>query len=304
MFFIREVKYLYYYEKSKKRCSAGTCKCQLRDGKMVLDVSLKKLPVYYPLKAKLFFTSGDCNGMVERDCELCQEEREYQFRFPFVLKEEDCENLYFFFQFSPDKIICDEKTLFEYVRKINAVKVEADTFQQPVRFQEPAVLQEPVVSHGQETLQEPAMSREQVAVGEKHIFQEAVFCQQPEVCATSGQSVVHIPNINGQKETYYVAKPTQLRRFGEEFAQYEENSFLLHGYYNYRHILVGPRLEFSKDTMRIGVPGNYYEREEVVAKMFGFLQFVPAKGEKKTGAFGYYYTNELPLEKESGTRNV
>ena len=71
------------------------------------------------------------------------------------------------------------------------------------------------------------------------------------------------------------------------FRAYVHNSFLLHGYYNYGHLV----LDEKNGRSRLGVPGNYYEREEVVASMFGFPDFEPAKGrEKQTGVFGYYFT--------------
>ena len=94
----------------------------------------------------------------------------------------------------------------------------------------------------------------------------------------------------------FVCSPRRFNKLFWIFPWTAANSFLLHGYYNYRHILVGPMSEYSGTVMRIGVPGNYYKREEVVAKMFGFPEFVPAKGEKKTGAFGYYYSIGIPLE--------
>ena len=313
MFFIREVKYLYYYEKSKKRCSAGTCKCQLREDKMVLDVCLKKLPFYYPQKAKMRFTVGTGNRVVEQECEFWQEKQEYHFRFPYVLKRDEGETIYFFFQLSPDRVICDEKTLFEYVTKkdamdrsvviqnTNAPKLPDESWGKVVSG-EPGVPHVPMVSgesgvpHVPIVSGESGVPRESNLLSKTEELQEERHSLQSELCAASGQSVVQIPDIHGQKETYYVATPKQLKRFGEAFAQYEENSFLLHGYYNYRHILVGPKIESSKNVMRIGVPGNYYKREEVVAQMFGFVEFVPTKGEAKTGAFGYYYTMELPME--------
>lgn len=71
------------------------------------------------------------------------------------------------------------------------------------------------------------------------------------------------------------------------FRAYVHNSFLLHGYYNYGHLV----LDEKNGKSRLGVPGNYYEREEVVAGMFGFPDFEPAKGRaKQTGVFGYYFT--------------
>ncbi len=47
------------------------------------------------------------------------------------------------------------------------------------------------------------------------------------------------------------------------------NSFLLHGFYNYHHLLY---IE-EDETTWIGVPGIYHEKEEIAAKTFGFPEF-------------------------------
>ena len=51
------------------------------------------------------------------------------------------------------------------------------------------------------------------------------------------------------------------------------NSFLVHGYYNFKHILFGKVCENDNNTRYfIGVPGMYCNRERFMASMFGFLQ--------------------------------
>lgn len=68
------------------------------------------------------------------------------------------------------------------------------------------------------------------------------------------------------------------------------NSFLLHGFYNYRHTILGPDREIGKETgtcFYLGVPGTYFEREKMVAVMFGFEGFECA-GAVEIGKFGYY----------------
>ena len=47
------------------------------------------------------------------------------------------------------------------------------------------------------------------------------------------------------------------------------NSFLLHGFYNYHHLLY---IE-DGDKIWIGVPGIYHEKEKAVANTFGFSEF-------------------------------
>lgn len=69
------------------------------------------------------------------------------------------------------------------------------------------------------------------------------------------------------------------------------NSFLLHGYYNYRHLIFARRRTESSYQYIIGVPGVYQNREKFVARMFGFEYFQPTEiKEEKTGEFGYWFT--------------
>lgn len=49
------------------------------------------------------------------------------------------------------------------------------------------------------------------------------------------------------------------------------NSFLLHGYYNYHHLV----MINDGNVWKIGVPGIYHANEEKAAAAFGFFEFVP-----------------------------
>ena len=74
----------------------------------------------------------------------------------------------------------------------------------------------------------------------------------------------------------------------ERCYQMTHNSFLLHGYYNYRHLLLLRQETAGRAKYYIGVPGNFYEREKQVARMFGFESFEGAREPAWEGDFGYY----------------
>lgn len=70
-----------------------------------------------------------------------------------------------------------------------------------------------------------------------------------------------------------------------------DNSFLLHGYYNFRHILFG-RVRDNLDNTKyfIGVPGMYCNRERFMASMFGFNNFKKShRSDYANPYFGYWY---------------
>ncbi len=88
-------------------------------------------------------------------------------------------------------------------------------------------------------------------------------------------------------------RPEDIGRLPRENWIYGNNSFLLHGYYNFRYLIL-TRLEHAENGPRylIGVPGHYYSNEKYMASMFGFPNFVLSKHQPPNdGRFGYWYTN-------------
>lgn len=87
------------------------------------------------------------------------------------------------------------------------------------------------------------------------------------------------------EEIFYSLEPEKIQEIPglEEMC---ENSFLMHGFYNYRHIIVKKNEDC---TYLLGVPGTYYEREQKVANMYGFSQFRSVNKDKRIGDFGYYF---------------
>ena len=55
--------------------------------------------------------------------------------------------------------------------------------------------------------------------------------------------------------------------------KWANNSFLLHGYYNYHHLAIID----DGERYRLGVPGVYHPQEAKAASTFGFSEFIPHK---------------------------
>lgn len=81
---------------------------------------------------------------------------------------------------------------------------------------------------------------------------------------------------------YISINPFTLKTLAPEYRKLANNSFLLHGFYNYRHIILGYYQDEKRQGYYVGVPGNFDEREQMVAEMFGFEGYEPA------GGVGYY----------------
>ena len=103
------------------------------------------------------------------------------------------------------------------------------------------------------------------------------------------------PHIHPFRDTreFLSVGPEDFVVLRERCYQMTHNSFLLHGYYNYRHLLLMRQEKSDQILYYIGVPGNFYEREKQVARMFGFESFEGTREPAWEGDFGYYM---IPVE--------
>ncbi|MDE7130516.1 MAG: hypothetical protein K2O65_01785 [Lachnospiraceae bacterium] len=87
----------------------------------------------------------------------------------------------------------------------------------------------------------------------------------------------------GDERVYVKIEPKDFVILQSKYQHLVNNSFLLHGFYNYRYIILGKEQDYY-----LGVPGVFYEREKMVALMFGFEAFECPGGNVRAGEFGYY----------------
>lgn len=91
-----------------------------------------------------------------------------------------------------------------------------------------------------------------------------------------------------EEEEYLKITPKDFVIFTEKYQELVHNSFLLHGYYNYKHLILGKREKEGKTVYYLGVPGTFHDREKSVAVMFGFEAFDGKREPAEKGDFGYY----------------
>ena len=75
--------------------------------------------------------------------------------------------------------------------------------------------------------------------------------------------------ITPRNITYEKIQRQELSRLPRKEWRIANNSFLLHGFYNYHHLLY---IEEDGKTW-VGVPGIFHEKEQEAAKAFGFPEF-------------------------------
>lgn len=97
----------------------------------------------------------------------------------------------------------------------------------------------------------------------------------------------HIAPFRDQRD-YLSIGPGDFVILPEKYYRLINNSFLLHGFYNYGHMILARTMKRGEETYYIGVPGNFYEKERQVAIMFGFESFECRQEPTTDGDFGYY----------------
>ncbi len=97
----------------------------------------------------------------------------------------------------------------------------------------------------------------------------------------------HIRPFQDERE-YLSISPDDFVVLSEKFYKLIHNSFLLHGYYNYKHLILQRMEQRGEVKYYIGVPGNFFDKEKQVAVMFGFESFECMDEPARSGDYGYY----------------
>lgn len=131
-----------------------------------------------------------------------------------------------------------------------------------------------------------------VGIKDHHAAGENVRVEEPVSDDKWEQLQKYYQNVHpfGDERMFLSIEPKDFVILQAPFQKLVNNSFLLHGFYNYRHLILGPDKELGggrESQFYLGVPGTYFEREKMVAVMFGFEGF-ECDGAVETGKFGYY----------------
>jgi len=87
---------------------------------------------------------------------------------------------------------------------------------------------------------------------------------------------------------YVSIKPVDLQLLDSKYHHLSNNSFLMHNFYQYKHLILGEYDWEKGNFFYVGVPGEFVKKEQNTAAMFGF------EGYEHSGDLGYYlYRVEL-----------
>lgn len=152
--------------------------------------------------------------------------------------------------------------------------------EKPVEEKEPDKEEEFLLGNPEEL----ARLDQEESAGSPELLWEAFRKRYPKIQAFDSPGTIEILTI----------RPQDIGLLPRENWTYGNNSFLLHGYYNYRYLVFARVGDEARERVRyiLGVPGHYYSSEKYMASMFGFPHFVLAKKQPvQNGRFGYWYAD-------------
>ncbi len=129
---------------------------------------------------------------------------------------------------------------------------------------------------------EPARRERQAAIVTEELQRQEAYSLKEDKWEQILESYEKI-HPYGDERVYVKLEPKDFIILQAKYQHLVNNSFLLHGFYNYRYVILGKEQDYY-----LGVPGVFYEREKMVAVMFGFEAFECPGGTAKAGEFGYY----------------
>ncbi len=289
----KEIIYMSLFEDEIKKECVGYLKSEKKQDKYQLEIQVKKIPITitgsFPIRIQSEAGWQETGMLVIKDgCGKWSGEA-----MAAVIKAEIIVS-------NTAKIKGESKKVTDSVsendnRKETEVQKEIETPEETViqeTFETPAMSETQGVHEMQEkVLQEeehsPVLRAESMTntVPEKPLRIKSVSVHKPLYENKWEQLLSTYERIHpyGDNRVYVKLEPKDFIVLRENYQHLVNNSFLLHGFYNYRYLILGKEGEFY-----LGVPGVFYEREKMVALMFGFEAFECEGGEAEEGKFGYY----------------
>lgn len=146
-----------------------------------------------------------------------------------------------------------------------------------------------------ELIGEIAASKENVVVE----YEEPQIVEAPQITVTKPTSAIEKLIDEGDRlflfsddELYDCVEiePRDIERLNDCNWGLMNNSFVNHGYYNYRHLIIGRMNTSEESGYFIGIPGIFTRRERNTAAMFGFNRFkFSMRSDMMLDQFGYWY---------------
>ena len=326
MLYDRKIKYVHLYDKDEKRQSVGFVKLEAVGDKVKVCVRISDLRRANKEDCVLLAKGKDMESALGN---ICLEDGKGCLEVKDLPIEEVAEGISYeelqeiFLRISAGMMLrciiregeaevkekhVEEKQA-ELPKELSEAELLREAFVEEKRMPEEAVseenIQEEDVPETKVPMQEEMCEKEEDELGEGEIqlvrarpqMLQKVNAEMSESMAADKWQQLwtlypHMKPFEDERE-YLMMKPQDFVILQNKYYPLSSNSFLLHGYYNYEHLILCRVTKREKDAFYIGVPGNFYEKEKQVAVLFGFESFEGKMEPAGNGDFGYYM---IPVE--------
>lgn len=287
----RFIRYLYEYEDGRRMRNVGFVKVDQDDSECIVHIHGKglRLEGEKELTIYLFYEKEkECIGIEQGRIENVNPAVNYQLKYT----QEDVGEPRNYFLI--EGIIMENRSHRKYAAVWDDMPVNVNE----MRLWTPEDMEMNREESESEEVPEEMPEQEDAAASQEEAQEE------PEEAAEEEESASEQSEMEGQEQTAESVceeperKCTKIQR--QDIARLprcewklSNNSFLLHGYYNYHHLIL---IEENENTW-LGVPGIYHPKEAKAAESLGFPQFIKAEtvdidlddGERNDGEeFGYW----------------
>lgn len=312
MHYDRKIKYLELMEQGECLQSAGFLKMEIRDTQVTLQIKVEKLKTSDNGEAQVLLLSGENQAVLGK---MCLEQGKGSVMFEEV-NSADLSGGIGYDELQEIKILLQED---RYLRCKIKEKVEIKVEEKAPEIKAPEIdeieVKESELKAMDKPMQQPelgAIILEAPPIEEKEEpplalqmprdeYKESVqetYEEHPSKTLASNKwqqlwaMYPHTRPFEDRRE-YLKLRPEDLVVLSSECYPLVSNSFLLHGFYNYQHLILTKELVRGQEQYYIGAPGNFYTKEKQVAILFGFESFEGKTEPAQNGDFGYYM---IPVE--------
>lgn len=299
----RKIKYLELVEQGISLQNAGFVKMEIRDMQISLQINADRLPMMYDGNVQILLISEE-REFVLGEMQLEQGRGSVLFEVPEGkgfsdgMRYDELQEIKILLQGGRylrcrirEKVeVKDAKEKDAEVKETREIEPELEASDQP--RQEPElgtiVLETPDLEKKEESMLALQMPREEYKVPTEEVHEDYPIGT---LATTKWKQLWDMyPHMNPFEDNreYLRLKPEDLVVLSRECYPLVSNSFLLHGFYNYQHLILTKELVRGQEQYYIGAPGNFYAKEKQVAILFGFESFEGKTEPAQNGDFGYY----------------
>ena len=311
----RFITYVYVYENGVKGKNAGFIKAELRDGRVRMEIQLRGL--------------GRYQGKVDMDLIVAAREKDGGIRLPFGAVEfhhgmanaylEDSERQiaksnYDFQQVAGVRMELDETHYLASCWVENAEHYVCHSRNPECNSEKRENISPTIVQKVRQQIPEcNSEKRENISPTIVQKVQQQILENKQQICEQIEEKHGSVENNATVSVTLRKIDISDIHKFPKQNWYLCNNSFLIHGFFNYHHLIVKKVTENSKTKYYLGVPGVYDKPERMMALLFGFPEFEAGQQEadrdngkpqkqvdcqavnqskeetQTTGSFGYWY---------------